>query len=379
MSAREQTIEIPTLVECFSPVSDPRIERCKRHKLIDILVIALCTVITGGQGPTEMEAFGEAKFDWLKQFLELPHGIPSHDTFGRVLSLLDPRQFERCLLNWVNGQIQLGAGEVIPIDGKTLKRSHDKAKGQEAIEIVSAWAASERLTLGQVKVAAGANEITAVPEVLDLLKIEGATVTVDAMHCQKTTVAKIRQKKADYVVALKKNQKHLHDAVEEYLTSVREGRTHGFAISTCQTIDKEHGRLELRKYWQADAPDFLPEKELWQDLKSVGLVEATREINGNATTEVRYYLSSLPVQAQTFGHAVRTHWGIENSCHWVLDVVFREDDCRLRVGTAAENMSTLRRLAMNLLRREKSDKRGAQVKRLRAALNEKYLLKVLRS
>ena len=168
MSAIEPTIEIPTLVECFSPISDPRIERCQRHKLIDILVIALCTVITGGQGPTEMEAFGEAKFDWLKQFLELRHGIPSHDTFGRVLSLIDPRQFEQCLLKWVNSQVKLGAGEVIPIDGKTLRRSHDKAKGQEAIEIVSAWAASQRLTLGQVKVAEGSNEITAVPEVLDL-------------------------------------------------------------------------------------------------------------------------------------------------------------------------------------------------------------------
>lgn len=379
MSTCEPTTEIPTLVECFSSISDPRIERCRRHKLIDILVIALCTVLTGGQGPTEMEAFGEARFDWLKQFLDLPHGIPSHDTFGRVLSLLDPRQFERCLLQWVNTQIRLGAGEVIPIDGKTLKRSHNKARGQEAIEIVSAWAASERLTLGQVKVAEGANEITAVPEVLDLLNIEGATVTVDAMHCQKTTVAKIRQKKADYVVALKKNQKHLHDAVEEYLTSVREDRTHGLAISTYQTVEKGHGRMEIRKYWQAEAPDFLPDKELWQDLKSVGLVEARREMNGKATTEVRYYVSSLPVQAQRFGHAIRTHWGIENSCHWVLDVVLREDDCRLRIGNAAENMSTLRRLAMNLLRREKSDKRGVKVKQLKAALNENYLLKVLRS
>ena len=379
MSINEPTVDIPILIECFSEVSDPRIERCQRHKLIDILVIALCSVLTGGQGPTEMETFGEAKLSWLKQFLELRHGIPSHDTFGRVLSLIDPQQFEQCLLKWVNSQIQLGDDEVVPIDGKTLKRSHDKAKGQDAIEIVSAWAASQRLTLGQVKVAKGSNEITAVPQVLDLLQIEGAIVTVDAMHCQTATVAKIREKKADYVVALKKNQKHLHEGVEEYLTSVRENRTHGFAISTFQTIDKEHGRIETRKYWQADAPDFLPEKERWQDLCSVGLVEATREINGLATTEVRYYLSSLPVNAPTFGHAVRTHWGIENSCHWVLDVVLREDDCRIRVGNAAENMSTLRRLAMNLLRREKSDKRGIHVKRLKAALDEKYLLKVLRS
>lgn len=379
MSTNQPAVAIPAIIECFSDVSEPRIERCRRHKLIDIIVIALCTVITGGQGPTEMEAFGEAKAEWLKQFLELPHGIPSHDTFGRVLSLIDPKQFEQCLLKWVSSNVKLGVGEIVPIDGKTLRRSHDRANGQEAIEIVSAWAASQRLTLGQIKVAEGSNEITAVPQVLDLLNLEGATVTVDAIHCQKMTVAKIRQQKANYVVALKKNQKHLYEAAEEYLTSVREDRTVGFAISTHQTVDKEHGRIETRKYWQADAPDFLPEKELWQDLQSVGLVEATREINGKATTELRYYLSSLPVEAKTFGNAIRTHWGIENSCHWVLDVVFREDDCRIRIGNATENMSTLRRLAMNLLRREKSDKRGIHVKRLRAALDEKYLLKVLRS
>lgn len=379
MSTDQPKVAIPVLIECFSPVSDPRMVRCQKHKLIDILVIAFCSVIAGGQGPTEMEAFGEAKIEWLQQFLELPHGIPSHDTFGRVLSLIDPGEFQQCLLKWISSNVQLGVGDVIPIDGKTLRRSHDQAREQDAIEIVSAWAASERLTLGQVKVADGSNEITAVPQVLDLLSIEGATVTVDAIHCQKATVTKIRQKKADYVIALKKNQKQLSESVAEYLTSVREERTYGFAVSTHQTIEKDHGRIEKRHYWQADAPGFLPEKELWQDLRSVGLVETTRELNGKTSTEVRYYLSSLPVEAQRFGHAVRTHWGIENSCHWVLDVVFREDDCRIRVGNAAENLSTLRRLAMNLLRREKSDKRGIQVKRLRAALDETYLLKVLRS
>lgn len=379
MSPSQPAIDIASLIECFSDVLDPRIERCQRHKLIDILVIALCAVVTGAQGPTEMEAFGEAKEPWLRQFLELPNGIPSHDTFGRVLSLLDPKEFEPCLLKWVQANVLLGAGEIIPIDGKTLCGSHDQANGQAAIEMVSAWAASQRLTLGQVKVSTTSNEITAVPQVLELLNIEGCTVTLDAMHCQKTTVARIRQQKANYVVALKKNQKHLYEAVAEFLTSVREDRTAGFAISTHRTIDKEHGRIETRKYWQATAPDFLPEKELWQDLQSVGLVEATREINGQATTELRYYLSSLPVEAKTFGHAVRTHWSIENSCHWVLDVVFREDDCRIRIGHAAENMGILRRLAMNLLRREKSDKRGIHVKQLKAALDERYLLKVLRS
>lgn len=326
-----------------------------------------------------METFGETKAEWLKQFLELPFGIPSHDTFGRVLSVIAPAEFERCLLKWVNTQVKLPEGEIVALDGKTLRGSHNKAKEQDAVEIVSAWAASARLTLGQVKVPDGSNEITAVPEVLRSLNVEGCIVTVDALNCQKTIAAQIREQKADYVLALKDNHKSLRAEVEEFLTSVREDRTWGFEIGAYQTTDGEHGRIETRHYWQAQAPDFLTEKAAWRDLSSVGMVEATRELDGQRTTEVRYYLSSLPVKAEEFARAVRSHWGIENSCHWVLDVVFREDHCRIRVGNAAENMSTLRRLALNLLRREKSERRGVHVKRLKAALDEKYLLKVLNS
>jgi predicted transposase YbfD/YdcC len=376
MSAK---ISIPTLIDCFSDLPDPRIDRCKRHRLIDIVVIGLCSVICGAEGPTEMETFGKVKKEWLKQFLELPAGIPSHDTFGRVLSVIDPREFERCLLKWVNAQVKLSEGEVIALDGKTLRRSHDKSQEQEAIEIVSAWAVSQRLTLGQVKVADGSNEITAVPEVLRTLNVEGCIVTVDALNTQKTIAAQIREQKADYVMALKDNHKHLREQVEEFLTSVREDRTYGFEIGEYRTVDGEHGRIETRSYLQATAPDFLPEKAEWRDLTSVGMVEATRELNGKTSMEVRYYLSSLPVKASEFGRAVRSHWGIENSCHWVLDVVFREDDSRIRIKNAAENMSTLRRLALNLLRREKTEKRGVHGKRLRAALDDNYLLKILNS
>lgn len=379
MLSDQSASALASLIECFSEVPDPRIERCQRHKLIDIISIALCAVLTGAEGPTEMEAFGEAKQEWLQQFLELPHGIPSHDTFGRVLSLLDPKAFEHSLLKWVQANVKLKVGDIVPLDGKTLRRSHDEAHQREAIEIVSAWAASQRLTLGQVKVSADSNEITAVPQVLDLLNVAGCTVTIDALHCQKNTVAKVRERQADYVVALKKNQKHLYEAVADFLTGVREQRTAGFEISTHRTVDKEHGRIETREYWHTVAPDFLPDKKDWCDLQSVGVVKATREIKGEVTIEWRYYLSSLPVDAMVFGHAVRTHWSIENACHWVLDVVFREDDCRIRIGHAAENMSTLRRFAMNLLRRDKTDKRGVQVKRLKAALNEKYLLQLLTS
>lgn len=376
---KSSAIALQTLIECFADLPDPRIDRCKRHKLIDIVVIGLCAVICGAEGPTDMETFGETKEEWLKQFLELPFGIPSHDTFGRVLSLMAPAEFERCLLKWVNTQVKLPEGEIVALDGKTLRGSHHRANGQEAVEIVSAWAASERLTLGQVKVADGSNEITAVPEVLRQLNIEGCIVTVDALNCQKAIAAQIRDQQADYVLALKDNHKTLRLEVEDFLTAVREDRTWNYEIGTHQTIDGEHGRIETRRYWQAQAPDHLYEKEAWRDLTSVGMVEATRELGGQRTTEIRYYLSSLPVNAPEFGRAVRSHWGIENGCHWVLDVVMREDASRIRVGNAAENMSTLRRLALNLLRREKSEKRGVHVKRLKAALDEKYLLKVLRS
>jgi predicted transposase YbfD/YdcC len=372
-------VSLETLIECFADLPDPRIERCKRHKLIDIVVIGLCAVICGGEGPTDMETFGETKAEWLQQFLELPFGIPSHDTFGRVLSILAPREFERCLLNWVNKQVKLPGGEIVALDGKTLRGSHDRANEQEAIEIVSAWAVSARLTLGQVKVADGSNEITAVPAVLRQLNVAGCIVTVDALNCQKAIAAQIRDQQADYVLALKDNHKTLRQEVAEFLTSVREGRTWNYAVGTHQTTDGEHGRIETRRYWQAQAPDHLFEKAAWRDLTSVGMVEATRAVGDQQTRELRYYLSSLPVNAQEFGRAVRSHWGIENSCHWVLDVVLREDASRIRVGNAAENMSILRRLALNLLRREKSEKRGVHVKRLKAALDEKYLIKVLRS
>lgn len=376
---KSSEVSLETLIECFADLPDPRIDRCKRHKLIDIVVIGLCAVICGAEGPSDMETFGETKAEWLQQFLELPFGIPSHDTFGRVLSVIAPAAFERCLLKWVNQQVKLPGGEVIALDGKTLRGSHDRAKEQDAIEVVSAWAVSARLTLGQVKVAAGSNEITAVPKVLKQLNVEGCIVTVDALNCQKAIAAQIREQQADYVLALKDNHKTLRLEVAEFMTSVREDRTWNYEIGTHQTTDGEHGRIETRRYWQAQAPEHLFEKTAWRDLTSVGMVEATRELGDKQTREMRYYLSSLPVKAQEFARAVRSHWGIENSCHWVLDVVFREDASRIRIGNAAENMSTLRRLALNLLRREKSEKRGVHVKRLKAALDEKYLLKVLRS
>lgn len=369
--------DLPTFADCFADLPDPRkTEQCD-HKLIDILFIAVCAVICGAEGFTDMEEFGIAKEGWLRQFLELPNGIPSHDTFNRVLARLRAKEFQRCLLAWIHSVAALSDGDIVAIDGKTLRRSHQRRLGRAALELVSAWARKNRLMLGQLKVADDSNEITAVPPLLRLLELKGCIVTVDAMHCQKTTVAEIRQQQADYVVALKQNQGQLYDTVKSFFEDVREGRTHFFEIQEHQTVDGEHGRIEERHYWQVNVPEDLPGRQEWADLHSLGMCEAKREVNGKTSVEQRYYLSSLLVEVKRLSEAIRGHWSIENSFHWILDVVFREDDCRVREGEAAENLAIVRRLAMNLLQQEKTLKRGVKTKRLKAALDENYLLKIL--
>lgn len=372
--------ELALLLDCFRPLPDPRLERRKQHKLIDIVVIGLATLISGGEGFVDMQAFGKAKQTQLKELLELPNGIPSHDTFGRVFALLDPRAFEQCLGRWIKQKIQLAPGEVIPLDGKTLRGSHDQSRAQAQIASVSAWAHQQGVLLAEVKVAADSNEITAVPQVLPLLNIEGCIVTFDALNCQKTIVKQIRAQKADYVGALKGNHAQLEQAVAEFLQAVREDRTSGMVYAQYETVEKDHGRIETRQYWQAAAPDWLPEYSEWCDLQSVGCVSSTRTLGEKTTTETRYYLSSLAVEAPRFATAVRGHWSIENSCHWVLDVIFKEDASRVRVGNAAENLGILRRFALNLLKQMKTPKKqSVRSKRLRAAWEEDFWLKVLRN
>jgi len=367
----------PSLMECFSELPDPRVERCRRHQLIDIVFIAVCAVICGAEAFTEMEEFGHSKEAWLRQFLELPNGIPSHDTFGRVLARLDPKEFEACFERWVRGVVQLSEGEVVGIDGQTLRRSYDRAAGRSAIEVVSAWARTTGLTWGQVKVAEDSNEITAVPELLRVLDLTGCIVTVDALNTQKEIARQIRAQGTEYVLALKDNHPTLRQQVADFLQAAQHGRTLNYQISTHQTVEKDHGRIETRRYWQVEAPPHLHEFEQWPDLRSVGLVQATREVRDQTTVETRYYLSSLPVEAGRFSDAVRGHWTVENSCHWILDVVFREDDSRVRRGHAPENLALIRRWAHNLLAREPSVKRGIKTKRLKAALDDRYLLKIL--
>jgi predicted transposase YbfD/YdcC len=367
----------PSFIDYFAGLADPRQEDRCDHKLIDILFIAICAVICGADGFTEMEEFGIAKQTWLRQFLELKNGIPSHDTFGRVLARLNPRAFQQCFLDWVRAVAQITDQEIVPIDGKRLRRSHDHAKGQRAIELVSAWTRRNRLLLGQIKVAEDSNEITAVPLLLRLLELKGCIVTLDALHCQRETAAEILKQEADYVLSLKGNQGNLHSEVESFFDALMNERTFGYQISHHKTIDGEHGRIETRRYWQVNAPDYIKEKAGWPGLESLGMCEARREVNGQVSHEKRYYLCSLAVDGKRFAEAVRGHWSIENSLHWVLDVVFREDDSRVRIGHAAENFGLLRRIAVNLLQQEKTMKRGVKTKRLKAALDERYLLKVL--
>lgn len=381
-SKQDRTPATPSLIDCFQHLPDPRVDRTKRHRLIDILVISICTLLCGGESFNDMEDFGNAKDDWFKTFLELPNDIPSHDTFNRLFAALDPQQFLECFLRWTQSLRTAIPGEIVAMDGKALRRALNQ--GESLSYVVSAWAEDNGLVLGQLKVAEKSNEITAVPELLQVLELNGCIVTLDAMGCQKKIAAQIIQSGADYVLALKGNHETVHEEIKSFLDdAILQQATNSACQSDdpelvfTETVEKNHGRLEIRRYWQSDDIAWFADLKKWSGLRSVGVVESVREVKGHTSTERRYYLSSLSCDAIRFAKAVRGHWGVENKVHWHMDVSFGEDQSRARTGYAAENLATLRRLALNLLKRDKTKKRGIRGKQKNAGWNHRYLLHLL--
>lgn len=366
-----------SLFDSLDQVPDPRRERTKLHRLVDVLVIAVCATICAAETWEEIEEFGGAKESWFKKFLALPNGIPSHDTFRRVFLRLNPQKFQEAFLSWVRSVAQLTDGEIVSIDGKQARgaRSRD---GKEGLRIVSAWAGEQRLVLGQLKTEDKSNEITVIPLLLELLELRGCIVTIDAMGCQRAIAAQIISQGADYVLSLKGNQGRLHEEVEEYFAWASETNFKDLAYDTYTTLEKDHGRIEERRCWVTEDTDWFTEKAEWAGLRSFIMVEAQREVLGHRPTlERRYFICSLAADAKEALRAVRGHWQVENSLHWVLDVAFREDACRTRTGHAPENLATLRHIAVNLLKQERSCKLGIKSKRLKAGWDEGYMLKVL--
>lgn len=371
-------MEAGTIMEHFAELEDPRRHTKKnRHKLIDIFVIAICGSICGADDWVSIAEFGRVKFEWLCTRLELPSGIPSHDTFGRVFSLINPDKFRECFLNWIQSVAQRCGGEFVGVDGKTLRRSYDSKSNTAAIHMVSAWANASRLVLGQLKTEEKSNEITAIPALLALLDLHGCIVTIDAMGCQKKIARQIASQGGDYVLGLKGNQSALLEAVERIFSEAKQKDLDGPHFDFHQTEEKGHGRHEVRTYFTSSLVDLLPNAGEWEGLQTVGAVISEVTRNGKTTEECRYYISSIEKGAELFAKAVRSHWGIENSCHWVLDMAFREDESRVRKDHAPENLALLRHIALNLLREEKSSKVGVKNKRLKAGWDNRYLAKVL--
>jgi len=385
---RMQNTAISPLKEQLLQLHDPRLQRRRKHELIDVLMIAVTALLCGAENFTHMAQFGKAKESWLRTFLTLAHGIPSHDTFRRVFTLLAPERFSSVFLSWTQSLRQAVGAEVVALDGKTVRRSFDSAKGQSAIHLVSAWASTNRLVLGQIKVDAKSNEITAVPELLRALELAGCIVTVDALNCQKNIAKEIKEADAEYVLALKGNHGTAHEEIQTFLDATLAeagvprlpGATLSVAaatLATLETVDKGHGRIETRRYYQSAVLDWFADRAEWAGLLTVGMVEAQREIRGKQTVERRYYLSSLPLDVTTFARAVREHWGVENQLHWVLDVQMNEDQNRARTGHAAENLGLLRRLALNQLRRDTRCQTGIKGKQLNASWDHAYLQSLL--
>jgi len=368
----------------FGELKDPRSDHTKRHKLLDIIVITICAVLSGADDFPSVEQYGHAKYEWLKTFLELPNGIPAHDTFWRVFRHLDSEQFERCFIAWI-AAVNVGTqGRLIAVDGKQLRRSHDKCADQRAIGLVSAWASEAGLALGQLKVDDKSNEITAIPELLALLEISGCLVTIDAIGCQTKLAAAIIAQDGDYLFALKENQPALYQDVDLLFRAHAEGLLPECRVDYAHDVAGGHGRIEVREVWAITDPAWvttLPAAANWPNLRTLIRVKRERRHPIDNTPlsapEVSYYISSRSTSAQRLLAAIRSHWQIENGQHWMLDIAFREDDSRLRKDNGARNFALARRITLNCLKQEKTCKLGIKNKRLKAAWDNDYMLKVL--
>jgi predicted transposase YbfD/YdcC len=373
---------ILSLTEHFAALDDPRVERTKLHPLLAIITCALCAVIGSAESWDDIAEFTETKFDWLSSFLDLPNGPPSHDTFNRVFAALDPQQFQTCFASWMKAVATILPAEVIALDGKTVRRSHDRYNGKAAIHLVSAWATTNRLVLAQVKVDSKSNEITAIPELLRALALEGCIVTLDSMGCQREIARQIVDQGGDYVLALKENQDTLYHDVVDTFAQAQAKTIDDLVWEESQTIDQGHGRIDLRRARiipDRGVLDWLQTQHQWPGLTAIGVVEDERRIGTTRTIESRYYLLSKALSAKTFGATVRSHWGIENRLHWVLDVTFHEDASRIRQGYAAENFAVLRHLALNLLHQHPSKRISLRGKRLKAAWDTNFLYQILQT
>jgi predicted transposase YbfD/YdcC len=367
---------IPDLITHFSPLPDHRIERNKCHALIDIIVLAICAVASGSDGWEAIEDFGKEKLEWLRQYIPLANGVPSHDCIAYVLCRLSPQKFRDCFMNWTQAVTEYTGGEIIAVDGKTAKGSRDRKNQRNPLHMVSAWACENRLVLGQEATDEKSNEITAIPKLLELLALKGCIVTLDAMGCQRAIAEQIIDQGGDYVLGLKGNQGNLHEAVEDFFTTASAHHFIGVAHDFTEEVDKDHGRLEVRRYWITDDLSTLPDPQNWQGLRSIGMVERECRQGDTQTFERRYFINSIAAEAKTFAQAVRGHWGVENRLHWRLDVIFGEDTNRIRRGNGPAIMTTLRHLCLNLFDRESSSLSLAK-KRRKAAWNDEYRAKVI--
>lgn len=364
------------LLKHLSVIPDPRIDRNKRHDLAEMLFVAVCATLSGAEGWSDIVEFAENRLVWLRQFVRLENGIPVDDTFARVLSSLSPKALNDCFLGWLEALRDTRDGRVIAIDGKTLRRSHDRKRSRPPLHLVRAWATEQGMALGCVKTEEKSNEITAIPVLLRQLELLGAIVTIDAMGCQREIAEQIITQRGDYVLAVKDNQPQLHEAITSFMDTAEAHAMAKVKHSYHESTDTGHGRVELRRCWAFDQLECLPQPERWAGLRSFAVVENECHRNGAVTRERRCFIASIAADATPIARAVRSHWEIENGFHWVLDVTFREDDSRIRRGNGAENFAALRALAVSLLKREPT-KISVRKKRIRAALNDDFRRQVL--